>query len=309
MKSWQHLEVLQLGPAGVVGVRIGGADLRDHIYSFPISNTCRVEQEWLAQTFNEDDWAERAPYQVKGLDALEHLLFKEGADCECPSQAKIVRDNLWGEFTMDAEAYELTRWAYADAIIADLEGRTEALSTAWQGDFGDSFERAEDPFSAERDAVNQLFAAIFYIDLSVKDRKLGGPTGVHMSCVDEICPEMIEHRGSGFGRAALIANLEGFISVLRGHAQTEMTSEGFGLSALLAQEGATELGAQLEQLAQEAITLLETSELTLSEQLESNPDELRQIHNKTKEITELLKTQVVTTLNLSVPKEGAGDND
>ena len=212
---------------------------------------------------------------------------------------------------MDAEAYEQTRWDYADAIVADLEQRAQTLLDAWRGDFGEAFESATSPFSAERDAVNQLFAAIFYVDLLVKDRKLGGPTGVHMSCLEETCPEMIEHQASEFGRAALIANLEGFLAVMRGHLsdREEADSVSFGLSALLAQEGATELGGQLEQLAQDAITQLEASDLSLTAQLASEPDMLRQVHAKTREITELLKTQVVTTLNLSVPQEGAGDND
>ena len=307
MRSWQYLEVLQLGPAGVAGSRIGGEDLRDHIYSFPISNACRAEQEWVAQEFGEEGWGDQAPYQVKGLDALEHILFKTGTDSACPDQARIVRDNLWGNFINESETYTSTRWAYADAIIADIEDRAQMLASNWQGSFGEAFERAESPFSAEQDALNQLFAAIFYVDLSVKDRKLGGPTGVHMSCLEETCPEMIEHRASGFGRAALIANLESFISVLQGTVQRDV--ESFGLSALLAQEGAAELGSQLEGLAQEAITQLEMSDLTLSEQLETDPEALRQVHAKTREITELLKTQVVTTLNLSVPQEGAGDND
>ena len=211
----------------------------------------------------------------------------------------------------DAEAFEQTRWTYIDVVVTDVERRAQELSDAWRGDFGETFENAESPFSAERDAVDQLFAAIFYIDLLVKDRKLGGPTGVHMSCLEETCPEMIEHNISGFGRAALIANLESFIAVLHGTINIEPNadSSGFGLSELLAQEGATALGEQLEELARRAITQLEASDLTLSEQLERDSDALRQIHASTREITELLKTQVVTTLNLSVPQEGAGDND
>ena len=41
--SWQKIELLQIGPAGISTVRIGGQDLRDQIYSFPLSLPCRVE--------------------------------------------------------------------------------------------------------------------------------------------------------------------------------------------------------------------------------------------------------------------------
>ena len=314
MRAWHRLEMIQVGPAGVAGSRLGGADLRDHIYSFPLSSACRVEQEWLAQEFGAETWADEAPYQVKGLDALEHLLFKEGVEPACPAQAQIVRDNLWDAFVMGSDVYEEARWAYASAVMADVVRRAQSLADEWRGSFGDTFERAESPFSAERDAVDQLFAAIFYLDLSVKDRKIGGPVGLHMTCLEETCPELIEHRASGFGRAALIANLEGFLAVMRGSAsddedRAEMTSSPFGLSALLAQEGATEAADELERLARDAIAQLEASELTLNELLERDPEMLRQVYATTREMAELLKTQVVTTLNLSVPQEGAGDND
>ena len=38
MLHWQQIELIQFGPAGVSGLRIGGQDLRDQIYAFPANN-------------------------------------------------------------------------------------------------------------------------------------------------------------------------------------------------------------------------------------------------------------------------------
>lgn len=325
LKVWQQLELLQIGPAGAVDARVGGADLRDHIYSFPLMSPCRVEQEWLNQRFSQAAWSEQAPYQVKGLDALEILLFKADEMSSCPEQAQIVRDGEWMSFTEQTEEYEAARWSYAEVLVRDLSTRAQALASAWGGDFGLAFEQAASPFRAQRDAVDQAFAAIFYLDQVVKDLKLGAPTGIYMSCLEEICPEQLEHPTAQLGRAALIANFEGVLMMLRGDlelsqqlspSQEEASPSGepvpqraFGFRALLAQEGAPELGEELERLTLSAIEQLSASDQPLSEQLMTQPERLREIHATTRALTELLKTQVVTTLNLSVPREGAGDND
>ena len=48
---------------------------------------------------------------------------------------------------------------------------------------------------------------------------------------------------------------------------------------------------------------------TLQEALVSDPGSVRDGHAAVKVLTDLLKTEVVTVLSLSVPQEGAGDND
>ena len=55
---WQRLEVMQVGPAGTAGRRVGGEDLRDVIYSFPMSNPCRIDQELEAERYLDDGWAD-----------------------------------------------------------------------------------------------------------------------------------------------------------------------------------------------------------------------------------------------------------
>ena len=305
MLAWHALELLQIGPAGISGSRVGGEDLRDHVYSLPIVNACRVEQEWLRASFDNDDWASSAPFNIKGLDAMEAILFKEGTESRCPNEVGIILDGSWDEFSSDPDRYEEQRWAYLAVLSADLNLRAEMLLEDWQGDFGNAFITSSEPFTSQREAIDQVFAAIFYVDKFIKDLKLGGPTGIYMSCLEDTCPEQIEHLYSGIGRDALIENMHSFERVLRGG---DRPAEG-GFIQLLREEGADELATQLLDKTAESITQLEGLNVNLSEQLVNEPDVLREAHATIRSLTELLKSQFVTTLNLSVPQEGAGDND
>ena len=55
MNLWQELEVMQVGPAGAMDTTIGGEDLRDEIYSWPLVNRCRVDQELVEAAYRDVD--------------------------------------------------------------------------------------------------------------------------------------------------------------------------------------------------------------------------------------------------------------
>jgi len=48
---------------------------------------------------------------------------------------------------------------------------------------------------------------------------------------------------------------------------------------------------------------------TLEAAVEANPEQVMAAHAAVKGVTDLIKTQLVTVLNLRVPQEGASDND
>ena len=59
-------------------------------------------------------------------------------------------------------------------------------------------------------------------------------------------------------------------------------------------------------IALEQAALITTS---IEAQLSTDPEIVRNAHVAVRDITDDFKTQFVTVLNLSVPQEGAGDND
>ena len=73
MAIWQRAELMQVGPAGAVGRRVGGDDARDRIYSFPLTNPCRVDQELVAERYTNE--IKHPSLNVRGMDALESFLW------------------------------------------------------------------------------------------------------------------------------------------------------------------------------------------------------------------------------------------
>ena len=309
---WQMVELMQVGPAGASTLRVGGQNLRDQIYSFPLINSCRVDQEILNQRFAGNDSISSAPFNVRGLDALERILFLSGTSNTCPMQVKINRDGLWDDFVSDEDALLKARHEYAQVAVDDILTSTGSLVDAWSNSFGDQFQNGAAPFQSQQDALDQVFAGLFYMDKYVKDLKLGNPLSITGEvCEEDLCVELFEHKESGVSRDALIANLEGFLWVFTGVPvdQIEQRGDVFGFDDMLAQEGASGLGDDIIEKTNEAIDLLRQDTRSLQEHAAASPDEMREIHEKIKSVTTILKTEFVTILSIKIPKEGAGDND
>ncbi|MEM7677296.1 MAG: imelysin family protein, partial [Myxococcota bacterium] len=72
--AMQYAEVLQIGPYGPASKFEAGQNVRDEVYSWPIVNACRVDQEIVSEDFAEEDFFEDSLVNVYGFDALEYLL-------------------------------------------------------------------------------------------------------------------------------------------------------------------------------------------------------------------------------------------
>jgi uncharacterized protein len=307
MLAWHQLELLQFGPAGISGLRVGGEDIRDQIYAFPLTNPCRVDQVLVAQNFTESKWAETASINVIGLDAIEYLLFQEGGESVCPVQSKLIRDGEWAAFQEDENNAANQKWSYLKVLIAGVQAKYQLLLAAWMGSFGVAFEEAQEPFTSQREVVDQIFAGIFYLDEVIKDLKIGAPVGIYMTCLESRCPELLEHRRSMLSRQAIESNLTALLAIFEGKV-AESTEASFGFSKLLIAEGASELSRELEGLIVSNLERIREMP-SLEQSLDESPEEVEALHASIKELCDLMKSQMVTVLNLSVPQEGAGDND
>ncbi|MBM4292362.1 MAG: hypothetical protein FJ138_13760 [Deltaproteobacteria bacterium] len=311
--AWQRAELAQVGPAGASGLRVGGRDLRDLIYAYPLHNPCRVDQELVANDFSEPGWAGRAVISARGLDALERLLFTDDDANACASAININRDGTWA--ALSPEDLAARRAGLARVLSADLAAQLTALRAAWAGD-GESARAlavGDAPFSSAREALDQVYAALLYLDKVSRDLKLAIPLGVSPDCAAERCPELLEHAPSGLSRDALIANLEGFLLIFEGRASLEGEGgEGealVGFDDVLAAEGAGELAADMSAKARAVIEALRPLNADLALTLRDDPDALLDAYEQLRALTTLLKSQLATVLNLSLPMEGAGDND
>jgi len=303
MLAWQELEVMQLGPAASSLAALGGADIRDEIYSWPTVNTCRVDQETVEEDWDSSDFFTSNLVNSYGLDALEYILWAS-ADNACPAQVDINTDGSWDN--LGEAGVRANRAAFARALAADLRSQGEALHTAWSPDGGDfsgqlALEADTGPYASEQEALNAVFDALFYLETETKDRKLAHPLG-GADCGLDACPDDVEHLDSGLGVAAIEANLLGFQALFTGGA-------GFGFDDLLAEVGHGDLSDQVLADLDTALAAAAALDGPLDALITDQPDDVQALHDAVKAVSDVLKGDLATVLVLEIPAEAAGDND
>ena len=304
---WQRLEVLQIGPAAPSLVGIGGEDLRDAIYSWPTADTCSVDRALVDEDYAATDFFATELVWVYGLDALEHLAFSDAVAHTCPAQVQL--DAPWDALGADERARR--RGAYAVVIADGIAAQAAALAERWSTDGGDFATalaepgEAESPYANEAEALDEVFRAMFYIDLQTKDGKLGIPMGLVAGCTEPPCVDLLEAPHSGDAVANIIANLEALQLVLHGGPDPD-AADGFDdlLEAIDQGEIADTLRAQIDQ----AITVAQSYDQSLQTLIAGGGDP-QPLYDALKNVTDTLKGPFVMALMLTIPAEGAGDAD
>jgi len=303
MMVWQELELMQVGPAGSSLTVVAGEDIRDEVYSWPTVNPCRIDQEVVAEGWTDDSWFTANLVNSYGLDALEHIVHGD-EDNACPSQVDINADGTWA--ALGADGVEANRIAFAQVLTAHLADQVGALSEAWSpdsGDFSGALARttADSPYESEEDALNAVFRAMFYLETVTKDRKLGQPLG-EINCTTGTCPDDAEHLESGASMDAVAANLRGFRNLFTG-------GDGAGIDDLLVELGHNDLSDAILTKTDTAIAAADSATVSVYEGVTSKPEAVDTVFAAVKDVTDLLKGDLVTVLALEVPAEAAGDND
>jgi uncharacterized protein len=305
---WQTAEVMQFGPAAPFSA-IGGQGLRDQIYSWPLTSRCAIEEQIVARGWESPSFASSLVNR-RGLAALEYLLFYAGADSACPATSPIIATGSWA--ALDAVDRAARMRAYAAAVATDVVARSQTLRAAWapgQGDFVTKFSRAgagNPLFPSAQKALNAAYDALLYIELGVKDAKLAPPLGLR-DCPAASCPELLESRFAHLALAAVRANLNGFSRIMFG---CQADGSGLGFDDLLVAVGGADLAARLQQRTTAVgAALAAISEPDLGVAIAQRPASVRAIYDAWKGVTDLLKTEVLTVLDLELPKNLEGDND
>ncbi|MCA2981754.1 MAG: hypothetical protein INH41_09830 [Myxococcaceae bacterium] len=306
--AWQRAEVLQLGPLGAASRVTMGEGLRDEIYSWPVTNLCRVDAALVAGTTPDDAFFDAALVTSKGLAVLEEQLFNASGASACPGGATIVADGSWAALAATPRLAERRR-AWAAGAARSLERTTRRAQARWTV-FGDALEKAGSmgsPWRTPKDALDELFAGLFSVDRQVKDLKLGAPGGITPACLSTSCPELAEAPRSGLSTRALTENLVALRAGLTGSFDEAGRAAGF--DDLLVERGAQALRDELLGRLDGCLTQARAQPLPVQALARDDLDALHALHGCVKGFTDLFKSQFVTTLSLRVPKEGAGDND
>lgn len=309
MVVWHRLESMKFGPAGSSssvdqGGSVGGQDLRDLIYSWPVVNSCRVDQAIESEAYEDD--LKNEPVNAQGLDAIEYLLFYEATASTCLATTAIISDGRWDEI----EDLTSRRAAYAAAAAGLVEEHAQSLVNAWdpaEGDFRAALAQAGEsgPFETQDAALDAVIDGIFYIELVVKDQKLAIPLAINAVCPESSCPEDFEHQFSGLSKEAIAQNLAGLELLFHGCGEGAIGIEG------LLEEAGAELNAKAVHDAisgiRAALDAIEEDDLV--EALAEDPQSVNDLYDDIKVLTDLLKGDLVEILEVTLPSSVGGDND
>jgi predicted lipoprotein len=303
MARWQRLEVMQIGPAGSSLSVAGGEDLRDLIYAWPSENRCRVDQETVNQAWADPAWFDTALVSVQGLTALEAVLFADPASNGCPAHTEPNASGAWAALGDDGVL--ALRAGFAVALTDRLDAVVAQLAKAWAADGGDFGARLAlgdgSPYTGEAQALQAVYDALFYLETSTKDRKLARPLGLP-PCTTEACLDGVESPLAARSHAWIAENLGGFRALYTG-------GDGPGLDELLVDLGhadlADDFAAALDAADLAAANLDRPLEIAVGE----DRAQVEAAHAAIKALTDLVKLDLTTVLQVTVPAEAAGDND
>lgn len=307
--AWQRAELFQFGPAAVK-TEAGGQDLRDQIYSWPQVSRCFIEQEIVGKGYEAAGFANQLVH-VRGLFALEYLLFYVGNDNACAASAAINAGGGWAQLT--ADELDRRKRSYAKVVAADVVVRAQALITAWEptgGNFGAALSGdSAGPYASPQAALNAVADAALYLEKPVKDIKLGRPLGFEMegTCTKPPCLDTLESRFAAATKTYVENNLVGARRLLLG---CTGAGEGVGFDDLLEAMGATDLAARMRTgFADSFAALAAIEEPTLAAALTADLPSVVSAYNAFKTLTTLLKTEMYTVLDLQRPESIGTDND
>ncbi|MDI1446913.1 imelysin family protein [Polyangium sp. 6x1] len=305
---WQRAEPFQFGPGGPTNTP-GGKGLRDTIYSWPLVSRCLVEQNIVSKAYEAPNFGTTALINMRGLAAAEYLLFYTGTDNACSPASGINASGSWA--ALGADELASRKAAYASAVSSGVAAMAGQLLGAWRPGEGDFAAQFRNPgkngsvYTTEQMALNAVSDAMFHIETHVKDQKLARPLGI-MDCSDTTCPDAVESRFARRSRPHVRNNLIGFRMLMSGCKD----GEGVGFDDVLVALGATALAEKMNADVNAAIAASDAVPTDdLAQAIAENPETVKQLHDAVKRITDSLKTEFVTVLDLELPQLLEGDND
>jgi predicted lipoprotein len=313
MLVWERAELMQIGPAGMGGIEcpvVGGQDKRDEIYSWDLTSECRIDQETVAQMYPNVDAFAAELVNVRGLDAMEYLLFVATPTNACNDLSPINADGTWAALG-DTEV-AARRAAFAHALAQLVSREAVALRDAWEPSIG-GFETqlataglAGSAYPSAQSAINDIGGALLYVDNGTRDMKLGEPAGIS-GCLTATCFESLELPHARIGVLAILENLHGFDRMFRG----EGPGVGaLGLDDLLVDVGAGAVAAMLGEAIDAAVVALEAlGSDSVEDAVTADPAAVLAAYEALGVVQRIFKTDVVSALDIDPTSCVPGDND
>lgn len=320
--AWRQVQAaIQRSETHILGPATDNSDAllnRLNAYNAGELSTCGIDQAVVLSDENITFDITSRTLNQRGISTMEYLLFNEDLTHTCPSQ--ITETANWNARTQ-LERQQL-RCQYALKVAQDIANAASDLVDAWdvnEGNYRGTFINPNNTASS----LEALSDALFYLDVDVKDRKLGIPTGINNNgCASVSCPDQVESLYSETSLANIRSNLESFNTMLRG-------ADGLGFDDIITAAGVSDLNTRLLSNIDEAIDLIDNTSTSLREQaalIVSSSDEAScanafanpfsssglsacRLYGVIKRITDDLKVDFVAAVNVDLPDRAQSDND
>lgn len=296
-----------------------GRLVADNLYAFPYLNACGIDQNVLASSKGTVDMGGLL-YNVRGLGAIEYLLFEETLTSKCNMRANPEMRG-WNALPTSIKMAHRCDWALR--LMGDIQDKANLLKSEWalqEGNFTQNLVN-NSIYSIERDAINALTDAMSNVEF-LKDVRLGRPLGRHKDCAEGTCPQDVEHRYSGLSLEAAEVHLKSFRSIFFG--STDPNKKAFGFDDLLISSGRKDVLERMTSALDRALASIKMIQKsgTLQSQIEAvdvqqcqassienRAVEICAVHADVREVAFRWKTEVLLALSLRAPPSHQGDND
>lgn len=280
---FQAANAFNFGPAGEEGLR---KSLIEEIGTFPVSETkindLLAAGQWNLGDFNRD---------ARGFYAIEFLIFSPGAD-----PAAIVQ----------AFKGNPVKTAYLTALAKDLKDRVDAVVTAWNGPFANTFVQNDGTDAGSSVAV--LYNEFVRSYEAAKNFKMGLPMGKRAGQTQSE-PQLVEAWYSGKSLPLLKAHLKAIENIWYGRADSGQ--EGPGFKAYLdTVEGGKALIVSTENQLAALKAALEAVALTppLSDQIMQKEPKLETLYEEMQKMVRFFKSDLSSLLGIAITYS-SGDGD
>lgn len=314
MAAIQQTELHILGPAAE-----NNSNLRNRLNAFNSAalSTCGIDGSViLASQDSNFDVADRSINQ-RGIGSIEYLLFNANLNHTCPSQ--ITTTATWNSLPEDDR--KRLRCDYALQIAQDVSVTADVIVDAWSSSGGDYRSTFTNPNNLA-ESLEALSDALFYLDIEVKDEKVGIPTGINSACTSFACPEGVESPFTENSLENIRNNLVAFQQMLVG-------GSGLGFDDIIQQAGVPELNDSFDASVSQAIAIIDGAAASLRDDTAAitdandaaacandaaNPSEpgtfsACRLAGALKLITDDLKVGFVAAVAVDLPDRAQSDND
>src|SRR3989338_300284 len=322
VRDWQRvmiaLHTIEGAPFGPYINR--GRFIADYLYSWPFLNTCGIDQNVYSWFHQQKPKAQELFYNLRGLAAIEYLLFEDSLMSRCNIVAQ-PQMQQWNNQTTAQKKRQRCEWSLQ--LMTDIDEKAKILYSDWSTSGGHYTAQmvSAQIFTNEKEALNAITDALSNIE-KLKDLKLGRPLGRHKDCDDVSCAKDVEHIYSGFSLQAGEAQLLGFKAIFFGSSSS--SAKAFGFDDMLIQHGRQDVVTRMDLALDKAIASIKNAQNNghLKDQIENmNPMDCKEstsdrrlveicaVHADIRDVAFIFKTEVLTALSLRAPPLQQGDND